>query len=318
MQEVIAGTKKIIDKQVNEPGYLHNLNFNGISKGYFWSNENIDGYLSLADFTNKNRALCVTASGDQIFSLISKGITDIDTFDINSLTEYYVLGLKRALIIKYPYREFLKIMTILNNFYSNSSETVHTIILESLPFMEQKYRDFWSQIVDYNHQIQKGQNFKFSLFPMLFNCCIPVSFSIQNSPYLQDEVSYEQVRSKLLSCNISFQNVNVINLGKNYHHQYDFVLLSNILDFMFQYWQKWGYVELDKYLKSIQHLLTPEGILYLKYVFEYRMRNNNHLAPLFQDGSVVLNELTGFEIHELPCQNSIYTISDAIILKRGK
>ena len=61
----------------------------------------------------KNNGLTVLGSGVYAFSLITNGVMNVDTFDINRLIEFYALGLNRAMILKYSYQECLDIMRII-------------------------------------------------------------------------------------------------------------------------------------------------------------------------------------------------------------
>ena len=106
MDDAINEVKKLINNQViNNNISVQGNAFAGFQKTYFFTNENINAYLNLVDLTDKNNALTVLASGDQLFNLINKEITEIDTFDINKLTEYYVFGIRMAMIEKYNYKE---------------------------------------------------------------------------------------------------------------------------------------------------------------------------------------------------------------------
>ena len=107
MKEAIEATEKMIDAYIMGKKRRKINTFGEYDKVYATTTENIDAYLKLAEFSGKNEALSVLASGDQAFSLASKGIKNITTFDINKLTEYYALGLKRSAILTYGYNEFL-------------------------------------------------------------------------------------------------------------------------------------------------------------------------------------------------------------------
>ena len=85
----------------NNPGKLcEHGTFNPV---YQWTNESVFNALDYAVAYNRTNALAVLASGDQVFSMLNFGINNIDTFDINCLTEYYALGFKRAMILSYFY-----------------------------------------------------------------------------------------------------------------------------------------------------------------------------------------------------------------------
>lgn len=81
-------TKELIENYIK----YHNAFSNRV---YSYTNENIKSYLNNFDFNGKSSALSVLSSGDQVFNLIHNGITNIDTFDSNYLTEFYSLGIKK-------------------------------------------------------------------------------------------------------------------------------------------------------------------------------------------------------------------------------
>ncbi len=86
-EKSLEGVKKIVSGETSSGGF-----FGEYDKFYPYTNECISGYLRFVDFIKKNSALSVLSSGDHVFSLISHGINNVDTFDINRLTEYYALG----------------------------------------------------------------------------------------------------------------------------------------------------------------------------------------------------------------------------------
>lgn len=87
-------------------------------------------------------------------------------FDINLLTEYYILGIKIPAIMKYNYKEFLKFMEEL---YSSKTpnKRIGELIIKILPFMEGKYQIFWLDILAFNYKIQKKYKTNINLFDML-------------------------------------------------------------------------------------------------------------------------------------------------------
>ena len=144
MEKAILEVKKTIEDQVKYGDTCFNgLPFSRYQKFYYCTNENIKAYLDLVEFTNKERALSVMASGDHIYNLITKGILDIDTFDTNELTEFYALGLRRAIILKYNYQEYLNLM---NNFLRNEDVSLNDLsdfLNGLLQFMDGKHRCFF-------------------------------------------------------------------------------------------------------------------------------------------------------------------------------
>ena len=99
MDESTLYAKEMIKNQVNQKRITNVFEpFSKYSKGYLWTNENIKEYINKKYISEYNSALSVTGSGDHLFNLILNNVLNIDTFDTNTLTEYNVLGLKKALI----------------------------------------------------------------------------------------------------------------------------------------------------------------------------------------------------------------------------
>ena len=167
MEKCIEGAKWLIDYQVSH-NQICNIGkpFTEFQKVYSWTNENISAYLELANFKNKNNALAVMASGDHAFNLATNGIRDIDTFDTNRLTEYYALGFKRAMILKYDYYTFI-IKSRLINDDNVSIEEISNLILELLPYMENRHANYWKSIVDFNFKVQREVGTNLNLFKIL-------------------------------------------------------------------------------------------------------------------------------------------------------
>lgn len=214
MEQCIENAKKLIEEQVSANRASYGVSFTTYNKSYCFTNENIKGYLKLVDFEGKTSALSVLASGDHAFNLILNGITNVDTFDVNKLTEYIALGLKRAMILKYSYDDFFIVMKSLCG-YDTPIECIYEIISGILPYMEDKHRIFWQEIIDFNSKIQKGHFVGVNLIHML-----TVNFGekygyIRGNEYLQSEEAYNKLKINLANAKINFKSTNAINLMVN-------------------------------------------------------------------------------------------------------
>ena len=149
MNDALNKSKDIINKQVifGAPYVLENT-YNKYQKIPASTNENIDGYMSKLDFNNKDNTLSVMASGDHVFNAALYGIKNIDTFDINKLTEYYALGIKRSAILKFDYHNYIDFMNKLFN-KSTSLAELNDLINLVFPYMNSNYKKYWKSIIDY-------------------------------------------------------------------------------------------------------------------------------------------------------------------------
>lgn len=316
MENCIIGAKNLIEAQVKE-NHIGNIGraFYEFQKVYSWTNENINAYLSLADFKDKTNALSVMASGDHLFNLVVNGIQNIDAFDTNRLTEYYALGFKRAMILKYDYQTFIEKMSLISN--ANATiEEISDLILGLLPFMENKYAAYWKTIVDFNFCIQKRYGTNLNLFSLIsfVNNCDDISFY---NNYLVDEAHYEELRQNLGRTNISFKCVNAVDLANVYSGlQYDFILLSNILDYFAPLWNmNWDYAHLKKYEEELEKIIAFGGTIFLNYIFNYGVIGGYLRRSIIRNSKVKINDLTDEEVHKLSFWSDT-NVFDGMVLKR--
>ena len=303
-----------IEKQVNNNRILlEGESFSKYQKIFMSTNENIKDCLNLIDFKNKYKALSVMASGDHTFNLITKNIFDVDTFDTNMLTEYYVLGIKRSMIIKYTYKEYIEKYKLFTNMNA-SLEDITGTLYDLLPLMDMKYRLFWEKVVDFNYMIQKDKQNKINLFYMIFVNLNHIDFLIKNNNYLSSEKEYNNLKNNILKSNIRFNNVNAINLSDFYkNNRYDIVLLSNILDYFGKEYKKinkvFNYKELLKYEDSIFNIMNRDCILFLKYIINFS-KSNFVRNSVFMDSFIKTSEFTRESIYRVPNSN----VDDGMIL----
>ncbi len=276
MEEAIEITKKNIKKQVDSNKFLmEGLPFSKYQRVYLSTNENIKEYLNLVSFKNKNNALSVLGSGDHLLNLITKGISDIDTFDTNLLTTYYVFGIKYAMILKYSYKEYLNIY---KKFIGITSlEELSDIINGLLPYMANIYRTYWKNINDFNYNIQKNKPNHLNLFRLLFINLDDLDKIVSFNNYLTDEEHYNILRSKITKANVSFKNANAVSLDNEFYKKYDFILLSNILDYFYKIYKdnniEFNIYELRKYEEKLFKLLKDDFKIFLNYIIYYISSN---------------------------------------------
>lgn len=317
MIKSIIYAKKIIARQVRNKTYEQAVsNFTKYQKAFYWSNENIDYYLNMIDLGNCENALTVAGSGDHIFNLVANGITEVDSFDINFLTEYLALGLKKAMIVKYNYYDFLTMISNIANPLLSLDE-LSDILFDLLPYMDLKYRIFWQNIIDYNYNLQKREGTNLNLILMLYIGVFTNTFNLNNNTYLTDEYSYNEFKRKLGNSNITFKGLDVADVpSKIKGKSYDLILLSNTLDYIEGRWgQDWTYEDLQKYLNSLESLSKDNCIIFYKYVINL-LHGSDYKEHIFHDSSVKLEEIKS-EMHLIP-KNGHETIYDGMLLRRVK
>lgn len=317
MIRAIIYAKKIIERQVKNNKYeMIGEDFTKYQKGYYWTNENIDYYLGMFNLESKNNALAVASTGDHAFNLVANGIDNIDTFDINRLTEYLVLGLKRTMIAVYNYYEFLAMQNHMANPEISLEEL--TDIISSLTYhMDSKYRIFWQSIIDYNYKLQKKYGTNLNLIHMLYIGVFARTCHLNNNTYLYDEYVYEDFRSKLGNANITFKGTDALDLAKEFKgKKYDVIMLSNILDYANTRWgNNWGINELEAYIKSLEGISNEDAIIFVKYIISY-INSGVVKSHIFHDSSIMPSDLTD-QIYPIPKYTSSSSY-DGMILRRVK
>lgn len=303
MEKAIKEAKALIDNYYKNNGRYYG--FSEYTHFYLGTNEKINEYLKKDKFKPHERALSVLASGDQAFNLIANGLTEIDTFDINRLTEYYALGFKKALITKSSYEDFLKVIKKLSGHYT-SSEEIFSIVSDTIPFIDKDYRRFWQEILDYYFKIEKehslDSNILHAIGIPIYDLAPNEKYSEFNSYTINEEI-FNTFKSRLMKSNISFKHANAANLWDSFPKKsYNYVLLSNILTYLATknkiLTTQSG---LKSYINSLAELIDNEGIIYLYYAFWY---NENELDCTLRE---IVNE------------NEIYDCNDACMyLKRIK
>lgn len=227
---------------------------------YAFTNENIKDYLKGVE---GNIALAICSSGDQYLNLIHQNFNHIDLIDTNPLTEYYALGIKKALILGLTYEEYLKAIKILLKDNDNL-DLERKILNYLLNFMEPKYRLFWQEIFAYYFSLQKLYQRKITLLQILtqdyYFDLTEIKFL---NTYLYKKENYDLVRKNLKRTILSFTLGDILNFDSE--EKYDLILCSNIMEYIYD--PNLDIKKLHKLFANLLTLLNKDGLIYANYIY---------------------------------------------------
>jgi len=139
-------------------------------------------------------------------------------------------------------------------------------------------------------------------------------YSLFFNNYLKDEESYEFLRSQLGLANISFTYSNAIDLPRVFSKSYDFILLSNILDYFYKSLGcNWDYEELQKYEQQLEPLLNDDGVIFLHYAMACLKDSKIFRNKIINSSKVNIGDLVNEEFITLP---PFCGTTNGMILKR--
>lgn len=228
---------------------------------YAFTNECIDEYLKKLTGTN---VLSVCSSGDQYLNLIGYNFKNINLIDINPLTEYYALGIKRALILGFSFEDYQKIITILFKRNPKDLKLEEQILRYILKFMTSKYKRFWQEIFDFYLKLQTIYQRKITLMQIITQ---DYYFDLEEityyNNYLKSKNIYEHIKWNLTKISTSFTLGNLLDYQDN--QKYDLILCSNILEHV--YCPALNIQKLKEIYTSLIDLLTENGLLFAAYIY---------------------------------------------------
>lgn len=262
LKKDIDCAKKLLNGEIPE------IQFSERNQIYPFTTENIRSYLNLFDLKNK-KILTVSASGDHAFNSILLGAREIDCFDINRLTRYY-MELKKAGIMTLDFKNFVSFFTT-NNHQTFNPKT-YVKVREKL---NDDTKLFWDSIYDEVINISFCSPGEFIAYSNLFFSNCHFRMSAVNNLYLSRE-KYNKVKDVISDVKISYINSNLLDLPKILKSQYDLIMLSNISDYLDQIFLNYPLEEFrDFIINDLSKLLGIDGQIILAYVYGYRIQQGN-------------------------------------------
>lgn len=246
---------------------------------YAFTNENVDGYLKEV---RGDSALSICSSGDQYLNLVIHGFSTVHLIDTNPLSEYYTLGIKRALILGFSYEDYFRVIRYLFKNKSADEYLEKQILLYLLEFMEEKYVLFWSKVFHYYFELQNLYHLDVTLFQLLTQDYYfdKDEISFYNT-YLQSKEQYDELKRKIDSVNIKFIWGNILDYS--FDQQYDLILCSNVLEH--SYYPNCNIKELKHIYEPLLQHLSWYGKIYASYLFD-----------LYQDGDMRSYPIGGLDV----------------------
>lgn len=245
LNTAISKSKKLLEGKTNF------VSFHSFSPNYLWTTEEIKYYLEHTEF-QKDRALTVIGSGDQIFNLVYYGVFMIDGFDLNQLA-YFLFHLKRAAILAFSFKEFCSLEV--NSFWAYDLYSFELLLKQLKSYLPNDVYEYYQTILQFQKDLPVGPHHLVSLYRNLR--CTP-SCNI----YFSSEENYQITKRNLshVNVNLIFDDINVI--PRVLDPSYDLILLSNIFDYSFSFTQTiCDNVYLDAH-SSLQHFIDYTNPFY--------------------------------------------------------
>lgn len=225
------------------------------------SNEPLKEIYKGKDLRGK-KVLTVGASGDHPLVSILCGATDIDVFDINRLSEYFI-GLKCAAVKGLDFEGFCRVF----NFSKNIKPTDLIGLYEKVQFhLPLDVRMFW----DYFYDPQNIGRLKY-LFFKSYKEVVP---SVNGRAAYVDKRNFGELKERIYNANINFIHSDIRDLPEVLDETYDHINLSNII---------FCYLPEDTSCmdtaNELKGFINPGGDMYCSYLFQ-RQLNSKRISYL--------------------------------------
>ncbi|MGV8086497.1 MAG: DUF3419 family protein [Candidatus Woesearchaeota archaeon] len=228
---------------------------------YPFTTENLAGYLPLLDLKNKS-VLTIGGSGDQIINASFFGSNSICAFDINRLAELYS-ELKFSALEKLSFSEYKDFL--LSNQGANDKAMNFEVYSELREDMSLSARIFFDKMFEHNEN--NGKELRNSA---IFHIPYDIdSVKIKSNTYLHSEKNYNIAKNSLPNT-IKWINNPLQNLPSKLDDKFDVMLLSNIADYAYKFYNTDNHLEIfsNKCIKPLLPYLNKDGLICVAYVYD--------------------------------------------------
>ncbi|MDD3392300.1 MAG: DUF3419 family protein, partial [Bacilli bacterium] len=242
---------------------------------YPFTTENIAGYFKQIDFNGKE-VLTVCASGDHILNAILLGASNVDVFDVNPLTVFY-LHLKMAAIEALSYEEYINFFCYKNYnlfLYPNFNSFSKTLFNKIEPFLRGDSKSFWTYL------FSKEEGLAIRSSPLFSSDELHYKILSEANLYLE-EANYYKLRDKIKDFPINFYQRNILDLP-SINGKYDLIFLSNICCYLNLLYSENHLVNFKQTVLEISQMLKLDGLLYYGYLYSVETDDHfEHEPPIY-------------------------------------
>ncbi len=275
LEEDIKGAKSVLNK------HFSTIQYSNHSKIYAFSNENLNGCFDNFDFNNK-KCLTVLGSSDQALDMYLRGASEITTFDINILTKYFFYLKKAALLSNLTKEEYIRFFYPNGTPYSydNDSEYYYEIFSKIITNLSDENLIFWNNLFDSYPPPYISRN--------LFYADMDSRKIIEtNIKYLNGD-NYYELRDKIKNMKVNFINTDVLDLPKKISDKYDFIYLSNIMEYFN------SITEYKKLIFKLGNNLNIDGNIIVCYFF-YMLKYYYSTKRIFTEEEFSFNPIREYK-----------------------
>lgn len=245
---------------------------------YPFTTENIKGYLDFFDVGNKD-VLTVGASGDQTLNLLFRNVKSVDYFDMNPFTELY-FNLKCAAIKILSLDEFLEFFcfdAFPSTFKKNKNAFNINVYYKISPYLDDNTRKFWDSLYLKQNGFEIRKSMLFSNDEEPFRVLPKVNDYLNEDAFNRLKVELDKKEKP------RFIETNVTKLSSKLIKKYDYILLSNIAQYLDYIYDKDELVSFKRLIKSLSNELNPDGKIMLAYLYDTKKESiwNENYANIY-------------------------------------
>ncbi len=276
---------KAIIKSNNLQKYMRLFDVdNQFASIYPFATENIKGYLDSMDVIGKD-ILTVGASGDQTLNLLVNGAKTVDYFDVNPFAEMY-FNLKCAAIKAISLEEYYEFFS--RDAFPNDPNIFDTafnidIYYKIEPYLDKETRNFWNAL----YMKQTGIKIrKSSLFSIDEESVLVLP---KINEYLTKE-GFEKAKNILdAKVQTKFIKSNITRLPSKLTKNYDYILLSNIAQYLDKIYDKNQLLMFKKLITKLSNSLNANGKMMVSYLYTPKDLNvfNNNCENIYNISKVL-------------------------------